>query len=576
MAQTTTTLQAALAAAARSQAELDRRVFHLKTLHETACELAPLGQPLRIMERYLLTAMGMAGLARGLVLLVNRRTGQGWLSQRGLEAGEAQQVEGRIPQIAARYFPEGGPAEPVAAPDAAACGLLSPDTHVLIRQVLDEPYAVLAAFGARLSGEPPDEADRVALLNLTDVLLSSLRQTLFHQETRHLHAGLEHQAAALETARGEAGRAHARLDRQVFNLRTIYEFTAGSSAVLATNDLLQQFLLTLMGTVGVGAGSVLLCDRTGRRATCVHRGGTGHAWAYEDAERHLYRAFQAAEERRLDPMSSCFVRQPGEAFPASDMGFDVAEALLFTVDDAVIGLLALGPRLGPHGSFATERELLQGLTASCMVLLKNARAFETIQALNEDLRRANDDLRRTIAELTEAQRQIRILEVAKARLRQAVQREVRQAGRLRVRDLLLLLLLAAGLALAFNASNPSGIPVLPAFAPDEQPPGVDAETAHRLLSDGRAVLVDARPSELFQAGHIPQAINVPAPLFDVIYPMQLGRVLQPEQVVLVYGRTVSRRYDDEVARRVLQRHDLVNLIEGGIDAWQAKGYPVVP
>jgi rhodanese-related sulfurtransferase len=211
-----------------------------------------------------------------------------------------------------------------------------------------------------------------------------------------------------------------------------------------------------------------------------------------------------------------------------------------------------------------------------MVLLKNARAFETIQALNEDLRRANDDLRRTIAELTEAQRQIRILEVAKARLRQAVQREVQQAGRLRVRDLLLLLLLAAGLALAFNASNPSGIPVLPDFAHHEQPPGVDAETAHRLLSDGRAVLVDARPSELFQAGHIPQAINVPAPLFDVIYPMQLGRVLRPEQVVLVYGRTVSRRYDDEVARRVLERHDRVNLIEGGIDAWQAKGYPVTP
>jgi rhodanese-related sulfurtransferase len=58
--------------------------------------------------------------------------------------------------------------------------------------------------------------------------------------------------------------------------------------------------------------------------------------------------------------------------------------------------------------------------------------------------------------------------------------------------------------------------------------------------------------------------------------MQLGRVLQPEQVVLVYGRTVSRRYDEEVARRVLQRHDLVSLIEGGIDAWQAKGYPVTP
>lgn len=580
MAQPTSPLQQALTAATRAQAELERRVFHLKVLHETACELAPLTQPLRIMERCLLTAMGVAGVVRALILLVNLRTGQGWICQRGLAADEADRVSHLLPQLAEHHFPEGSRpavAELVSAPQASACGMLPADTQLVIRQVADEPYAVMAAFGARISGEALDEGDRSALLNLTGVLLNALRQNLFHQKVQHLHAGLARETASLETARQLAEQAHARLDRQVFNLRTIYEFTAGSSQVLASGELLQRFLLTVIGAAGVGAGSVLLCDRTARRASHVGRGLTaGRAWGYGDAERCLYRGFQAAEERRLDPLSSSFVRQPGDVLPATEMGFEVAEALLFTVDDAVIGLLALGPRLGPHGSFATERELLQGLTASCMVLLKNARAFETIQALNEDLRRANDDLRRTIAELTEAQRQIRILEVAKARLRQAVQREVQQAGRLRVRDLLLLLLLAAGLALAFNASNPSGIPVLQAFAPHEQPPGVDAETAHRLLSDGRAVLVDARPPELFQAGHIPQAINVPAPLFDVIYPMQLGRVLQPEQVVLVYGRTVSRRYDEEVARRVLQRHDLVNLIEGGIDAWQAKGYPVTP
>jgi rhodanese-related sulfurtransferase len=579
MAHSTSTLQAALAAAARAQAELDRRVFHLKTLHETACELEPLTQPQRIMERFLLTAMGVTGIAHALVLLVNLRTGQGWISQRGLPADETERIEGHLPQIAAHHFPEGrrpGAAELVPAPLAAACGLLPGDTQLLIRQVADDPYAVLAAFGARLSGEAPDEGDRTALLNLMGIMLTALRQNLFHRKVQHLHAGLARQTAALETARSQAGQAHARLDRQVFNLRAVYEFTAGSSGVLASDSLLQRFLLTVMGTAGTGAGVALLCDRTSGRVIRVGRGVPERTCAYAEAERLLYRGFQAAEERRLDPMSSGFVRQPGEVYPAPEMGFEVGRALLFTVDEGLIGLLALGPPLTPAGFPDADRELLQGLTASCMVLLKNARAFETIQALNGDLRRANDDLRRTIAELTEAHQRIRILEVAKTRLRQAVQRELEQAGRLRPRDLLLMLMLAAGLALLFNASNPNGIPVLPVFAQDDPAPGMDAETAHRLLAEGRAVLVDARPAELFQMSHIPQAVNVPAPLFDVIYAMQLGRVLRAEQTVLVYGRTVSRRYDEEVARRVLQRHDHVNLLEGGVDAWRAKGYPVTP
>ena len=449
-------------AATRAQAELDRRVFHLKVLHETACDLSPLTQPLRIMEHFLLTAMGVAGVARALVLLVNLRTGQGWICQRGLAADEADRVSHLLPQLAEHHFPEGARpavAEFVSAPQTLASGMLPAGTQLLIRQVADDPYAVMATFGARISGEALDEGDRSALLNLTGVLLNALRQNLFHRQVQHLNAGLARQTASLETARQLAEQAHARLDRQVFNLRTIYEFTVGSSQVLASGELLQRFLLTVMGAAGVGAGSVLLCDRTARRVSHIGRGLTaGRAWGYDDAERYLYRGFQAAEERRLDPLSSSFVRQPGEVLPAREMGFEVAEALLFTVDDALIGLLALGPRLGPHGSFATERELLQGLTASCMVLLKNARAFETIQALNEDLRRANDDLRRTIAELTEAQRQIRILEVAKTRLRQAVQREVQQAGRLRVRDLLLLLLSGRGAGAGLQRLQPERDP----------------------------------------------------------------------------------------------------------------------
>ncbi|HSW51089.1 MAG TPA: rhodanese-like domain-containing protein [Bryobacteraceae bacterium] len=580
MSQPTSTLQAVLTAAARAQAELARRVFHLKTLYETAGELAPLTQPHLIMGRFLLTAMGMAGVTRALVVLINRQTGQGWLSQRGLAPEESERVERQLPQLAAFHFPvDAYPAAGAraAAPEAAGDEVLPADTQLLIRETVDGPYVVLAAFGACLSGGSLDEADRTALLNLMGVMLNALRQNLFHQESHRLHAGLARQAGELEIARSLAGLAHARLDRQVFSLRTMYEFTAGSSGVLSSKALLQRLLLTVMGVTGSAAGSVLLCDRSGHRVTHIGRGcGPERTWTHEDAERQLYRAFQAAEPRRLDPMSSSFVQRPEDVFTAAEVGFEACRAVIFTVDEGLIGLLALGAPLRPAGSPETECELLQGLTASCMVLLRNARAFETIQALNVELRHSNDDLRRTVAELTEAHRQIRILEVAKSRLRQAIQREVDQAGRLRLRDLLVMAVLAAGLAFAFNAANPNGVPVLQAFETHEPLPGIGAEVAHRLLEEGQAVLVDARPPELYQAERIPQAINIPAPLFDVIFPMQLGHMLKDGQTVVVYGRTVSRRYDEEVARRVLQRTDLVTLLQGGIDAWREKGYPVTP
>ena len=52
--------------------------------------------------------------------------------------------------------------------------------------------------------------------------------------------------------------------------------------------------------------------------------------------------------------------------------------------------------------------------------------------------------------------------------------------------------------------------------------------------------------------------------------------LKPEQVVLIYGRTLSKRYDDEVAQRLLQRHDQVMVLEGGLSAWEEKGFAVSP
>jgi rhodanese-related sulfurtransferase len=573
-------LRKAVAQASRAQAELDRRVFHLKALHDAAGELSSLTQPRKIMECFLLTVMGLFGATHGLAILMNAQTRQGHLAQRGLGGPAADACERNLVRIAAHYLHGDDlprQAEFIRPGPAADPGLLPADTALILRQKVDGHYGLLSAFGPRRSGEPFGDADMTALLNLAGAMANALAQSLFHRQVQHLSAGLMRQGNDLQDAQRQAGSAREALDRQIFHLQTLYEFTAELSPVVATDRLVDAFLLTLMGTFGASQGWVLLCDR---QRPAVRSAGRGlpepREWTLDAAEKILYRGFQATEERRLAPMSAGFILDPPAALPESEIGFGAHTAALFTVDDTLLGMVALGRPLSQSAPAAEVRELLRGLTVNWMAFLKNARAFETIQALNEDLRRTNADLRRTIAELTEARHQIRILELAKNRLRQLIQREVERAGRFRPADVVLMVILSAVLSLAFNYSSPNGIPVLPEAVFQAPAPRVDVLTAHQMLSRGEAVLVDARPAELFQQKHIAEAVNIPAALFDVIFPMKLGPALKPEQVVLIYGRTFSKRYDEEVAQRLLQRHDQVRVLESGLAAWEAKGLAVSP
>jgi rhodanese-related sulfurtransferase len=157
-----------------------------------------------------------------------------------------------------------------------------------------------------------------------------------------------------------------------------------------------------------------------------------------------------------------------------------------------------------------------------------------------------------------------------------VQREIERVDRFRPIDVLLIILIATLLALPFNYASPNKLTILPEPLLIEAPEPIDVITARRLASEGAAVVVDARPAELFAHKHIDGAINIPASLFEIIFPMKLGRSLTPDQVIVVYGRTFSKRYDEDVAHRLLPRHDKVKILAGGLEAWERKGYPVSP
>jgi rhodanese-related sulfurtransferase len=98
---------------------------------------------------------------------------------------------------------------------------------------------------------------------------------------------------------------------------------------------------------------------------------------------------------------------------------------------------------------------------------------------------------------------------------------------------------------------------------------VSREELRRLLARGNAVLVDVRPAEEFQAGHIPGAISMPIADFA-----KRSVRLPTRQEVIAYcrGPYCVMAYDAVVQLRA-RGHRARRLVEG-FPEWRAAGLPV--
>ena len=147
-----------------------------------------------------------------------------------------------------------------------------------------------------------------------------------------------------------------------------------------------------------------------------------------------------------------------------------------------------------------------------------------------------------------------------------------RASRVSWFDFLLVIGVSVLLAITFNMSNPYGIPLFP-----ERPDPVPSISAVAALEDyrqGQTLIVDARPDNFYQLRHIKGAVNMPMPLFDIVYLMSFSEGDKNKKIV-VYGNTISRPYDLEIADKLLLRgYTDVKVLEGGLSAWEAMGYPV--
>lgn len=223
---------------------------------------------------------------------------------------------------------------------------------------------------------------------------------------------------------------------------------------------------------------------------------------------------------------------------------------------------------GPSESFG-EMALLTGEPRSA-----NAEALEETHLLVL----SKDEFDRILRDFPETSKvffkELRRWLIRDEKLLELEAREAYRASRVSWLDFLVVIGISVVLAIIFNFSNPNAIPLLPA-APDRSGlPAISPAAAMAELQDGKALVLDAMPENFFQLRHIKGARNMPLPLFDIIYMMTLADE-EKDRNLVVYGSTISRHYDLELAEKLLLRgHRNVRILEGGLPAWEQQGYPV--
>lgn len=562
--------------------DLDRRNFHLRSLFEAARELSGILQPQKILETFLLLAMGPLGLSRGLAVVLReggRELASAW---RGVPDEAARDLRARLPELAGEALPgheaPGGPLMPRAVLLSAAGALrerFPEGSEAAVFWSLDAAHSGLLVVGGRIDGASLDAGDLDILLNLTNVLVSSLRHALNTSNIRQLNADMNRRNEELALALDRARRDQAVLDRRVSHLKRLNDLTDELSGLSGTEALLNAFLGNVMGALEVGSGFLLLVDRATRRSRALFRGLEPSRLDFEAADRFLYACFEAAEVRLLAPTSVSRIHDPEPVLGAAGLPPGLSTAVFFVIEQTCLGLVALGGRPDGTALGREEADLLAAQTAGLMAFVKQARALEALRTENEELLRANRDLREALERPGRGRPEAGLPRKMWDRLGPLFHGRPGGAERAGVLDFAAILLLAAALALGCNAGR-GGLPLWPESLRRTEPPQVSAAEARGLVEEAGGIVLDTRPAGLYRRKHLPGAVNVPPGLFDVVYVLRLA-ALAPERPIVVYGRTLSRRYDNEVAFRLSVRdHANVRVLHGGIEAWQAAGYGVQP
>jgi CRP-like cAMP-binding protein/rhodanese-related sulfurtransferase len=162
-----------------------------------------------------------------------------------------------------------------------------------------------------------------------------------------------------------------------------------------------------------------------------------------------------------------------------------------------------------------------------------------------------------------------------AKLEKEHERQI-QGQRISVFDYIIVMGLSLFLGIGLNFTNPNGIRLIPQLSSPETVSTVTLSYTMEKYRKGEAVFIDAMPVNFYNKEHIKGALSLPLSLFEIMYMLHLSGI-EKEKELIIYGRTISRHYDKDVAQKlVLNGHTNIKILIDGLSAWKKNGNPLEP
>lgn len=100
------------------------------------------------------------------------------------------------------------------------------------------------------------------------------------------------------------------------------------------------------------------------------------------------------------------------------------------------------------------------------------------------------------------------------------------------------------------------------------------EIIQQIVQDKKRIVLDVRPRELYNQGHLPGALSFPLMEFDQKI-IQILDSISRQSALLVYCSSVKCTDSHIVAQRLISLgYDNVKVFSGGFGQWQEKGYEI--
>lgn len=182
-----------------TQNEVDRQVFHLKALYDITSELSGLNDTNKILETFLLLAMGTLSIKNGYILLVDKEDKRAQLVYRGIEGKRLQRLqEDDSEEIINRFFKAAEsrgltPMNTQLITDKNPYDkiLFHMDAKVGVFFAIDEVHLGLIAFNDKLTSIDYSQQEQKLLVTLTNNFMVLLKNARSFEVIQQLNLDLE-------------------------------------------------------------------------------------------------------------------------------------------------------------------------------------------------------------------------------------------------------------------------------------------------------------------------------------------------------------------------------------------------